>query len=60
MTRLGKAELVYGEYTGVDEALSHIDAVTADQVQDLAVELASRPRSLAVVGPFDEDRTFSL
>ena len=60
MTRLGKAELVYGEYTGVDEALSHIDAVTADQVRDLAVELASRPRSLAVVGPFAEDRTFSL
>ena len=31
-------------------------AVTADDVRALAAELAARPRSLAVVGPFDEDR----
>ncbi len=60
MTRLGKAELVYGEYTGLDEALLRIEAVTVDDVRDLAAELAARPRSLAVVGPFDEDRTFVL
>ncbi|HEX8495982.1 MAG TPA: pitrilysin family protein [Actinomycetales bacterium] len=60
MTRLGKAELVYGEYTSLDEALLKIEAVTADDVRDLAADLAARPRSLAVVGPFDEDRTFTL
>ena len=60
MTRLGKAELVYGEYTSLDEALVRINAVTADDVRDLAVDLAGRPRSLAVVGPFDEDRTFTV
>jgi len=59
MTRLGKAELVYGEYTSLDEALVRINAVTADDVRDLAADLAGRPRSLAVVGPFDEDRTFT-
>ena len=34
------------------------EAVTAEDVRALAAELAGRPRSLAVVGPFDEDRTF--
>ena len=56
MSRLGKAELVHGEYVGLDESLQRIRAVTADDVRELAADLASRPRSLAVVGPFDEDR----
>jgi predicted Zn-dependent peptidase len=60
MTRLGKAELLYGEYVGLDESLARIDAVTADEVRAVAADLASRPRSLAVVGPFDEDRSFGL
>jgi predicted Zn-dependent peptidase len=58
MSRLGKAELVYGEYVGLEEALSRIGSVTAEDVRALAADLAARPRSLAVVGPFDEDRTF--
>jgi predicted Zn-dependent peptidase len=60
MSRLGKAELVYGEYLGLEDALTQIGAVTREDVQQLAAELAARPRSLAVVGPFDEDRTFPL
>jgi predicted Zn-dependent peptidase len=55
MSRLGKAELVYGEFIDIDEALARIRAVSAEDVQALAAELLSRPRSLAVVGPFDED-----
>jgi len=55
MSRLGKAELVYGEYVSLDEALQRIAAVTADDVRELAEELYARPRSLAVVGPFDSD-----
>jgi predicted Zn-dependent peptidase len=58
MSRLGKAELVHGEFFGLDESLARVRAVTVDQVQKLAVELAARPRSLAVVGPFDVDRSF--
>ncbi|MGJ7441431.1 M16 family metallopeptidase [Aquipuribacter sp. MA13-6] len=58
MSRLGKAELVHRAYTDLDETLLRLRAVTAEQVQDLAAELASRPRSLAVVGPFDADRGF--
>ncbi len=60
MTRLGKAELVYGEYTSVNGVLAGIEAVTAEQVRDLAADLAARPRSLAAVGPFAADRTFAL
>ncbi len=60
MSRLGKAELVYGEFVGLDEALARIRAVTVHDVQQLVAELSSRPRSLVVVGPFDDDPVTSL
>jgi predicted Zn-dependent peptidase len=59
MTRLGRAELVHGTFMSIDSTLAAVRAVTADEVRALAAELAARPRSLAVVGPFDEDRTFA-
>ncbi|MDT0166303.1 pitrilysin family protein [Actinotalea sp. AC32] len=52
MTRLGKAELVHGELLSQDETLDRIRSVTAAQVQELAAELAARPRSVVRVGPF--------
>jgi predicted Zn-dependent peptidase len=58
MSRLGKAELVHGAFTDLDEAVARLRAVRAEQVQELAQELLERPRSLAVVGPFDEAREF--
>jgi predicted Zn-dependent peptidase len=58
MTRLGRAELVHGTFMSIDETLAAVRGVTAQQVRDLAAELVARPRSLAVVGPFDPDRTF--
>jgi predicted Zn-dependent peptidase len=58
MSRLGKAELVHGEFFSLDESLARVRTVTAEHVQKLAVDLAARPRSLAVVGPFDIDRPF--
>ncbi|MFC0715673.1 M16 family metallopeptidase [Cellulomonas biazotea] len=54
MSRLGKAELVHGELLSIDESLERIRAVTAADVQDLAAELASRPRSVVRVGPFGD------
>jgi predicted Zn-dependent peptidase len=60
MSRLGKAELVHGEYLGLDLALQRIRAVTAADVQALAVDLSSRPLTLAVVGPFDPERKFKI
>jgi predicted Zn-dependent peptidase len=54
MTRIGKSELAYGDILGVDELLARIDAVTAEDVAEVAQRVMSRPRCLAVVGPFGE------
>jgi predicted Zn-dependent peptidase len=59
MSRLGKAELVYGELLGVEEILRRIDAVSLDETQTLAAELLAHPSSLAVIGPYDNDREFA-
>ncbi|MDQ0679278.1 putative Zn-dependent peptidase [Arthrobacter pascens] len=60
MSRLGRAELVSGEYQDIDETLRLIKSVTAQEVQDLARELAAAPRTVTVVGPFEENETFGL
>ncbi len=52
MTRIGKAELHHGEHRTVTEELRRIDAVTADQVAELAREFLRRPVTAAVVGPY--------
>jgi predicted Zn-dependent peptidase len=54
MSRLGKAELVYGELLTVDEILARIDAVTLDDVRDVARSVLSARPTLAVIGPFGE------
>ncbi|WP_402467835.1 M16 family metallopeptidase [Isoptericola aurantiacus] len=54
MSRLGRSELVLGELMTLDESLARIRAVTADDVRELAADLASRPRSVVRVGPFGE------
>jgi predicted Zn-dependent peptidase len=59
MSRIGKAELVYGEQLSVDDVLARIDSVTLDEVTDVAADVLSATPTLAVVGPFDEDRDFS-
>ncbi|UQX86768.1 insulinase family protein [Jatrophihabitans telluris] len=55
MTRIGKAELSFGDVLGMDELLAGVAAVTSAQVNTLAEELLSRPRCLTVVGPFGAD-----
>jgi predicted Zn-dependent peptidase len=60
MSRLGRAELVSGEYQDIDETLRLIRSVTTDDVQALARELAAAPRTVTVVGPFEETETFGL
>ncbi len=54
MTRLGKGELLFGDLMTVDEMLTRIDAVTLDEVREVAADLLSRTMSLAVVGPFGD------
>jgi predicted Zn-dependent peptidase len=39
---------------GLDDLLGLIEAVTPQEVNDLAAELAAQPTCLTVVGPFGE------
>ena len=50
MSRLGRSEITLGEYADLDESLRRLALVTPDDVRELAVELASRPLSIAAVG----------
>jgi predicted Zn-dependent peptidase len=58
MSRLGKSELVYPRLEPVADILAAIDAVTHDDVRRVAAEILGRPKTLAVVGPFDDDAGF--
>ncbi|MDO9377556.1 MAG: pitrilysin family protein [Nocardioidaceae bacterium] len=58
MSRIGKADLLHGELASVDEVLRSIDAVTPDEVREVATLLAADP-AVAVVGPFDDADRFS-
>jgi predicted Zn-dependent peptidase len=59
MSRLGKSELVYPRLEPVDEVLASIDAVTHDDIRAIAAEILTKPKALAVVGPFDDADTFT-
>jgi predicted Zn-dependent peptidase len=60
MSRLGKSELVYPRLEPVEEVLASIDAVTHDDIRAVAADLLTRPRTLAVVGPFDDPSAFQV
>jgi predicted Zn-dependent peptidase len=59
MTRLGKSELVYPDLEAVDDILAAIDVITHDDIRAIAAEILTRPKALAVVGPFDDPAAFS-
>jgi predicted Zn-dependent peptidase len=59
MSRIGKAELVYGELLSVDNIIDRINNVSLDEVSAVAAEVLTATPTLAVVGPFDEDRDFT-
>jgi predicted Zn-dependent peptidase len=59
MTRLGKSELVYPRLEPVDEILASIEAVTHDDVREVASEVLTRSKVLAVVGPYDDSAAFA-
>lgn len=54
MHRIGRGQLVHGRVTTFEELCVRIDAVTLDQVGEVAAEVLRRPRTLAVVGPFED------
>ena len=54
MHRIGRGQLVHGRVTTFEELCGRIDGVTLDQVGEVAAEVLRRPRTLAVVGPFED------
>lgn len=60
MTRIAKAELVYGELPTVDQILHRIDAVTLADVAHLAADLYAGAQTLTVMGPFDDKSLFTV
>jgi predicted Zn-dependent peptidase len=59
MSRLGKSELVYPRLEPVEEILASIEAVTHDDVREVAAAVVAQPKALAVVGPFDDADAFT-
>jgi predicted Zn-dependent peptidase len=54
MSRLATAEIVSGEFMDLDESLLRFEQVSLGDVQSLAADLVSRPRSLVAVGDVDQ------
>jgi predicted Zn-dependent peptidase len=54
MSRLGRSEITTGEFVDLDETLRRLSLVTADDIRELARELAERPLSIAAVGTVEE------
>ena len=54
MMTLGEAELVTGEYLPVSERLALLDAVTPDDLAEVAQRLCAGGRQLSIVGRIDD------
>src|SRR6202023_396946 len=59
MNRIGKAELVYPWLEPVSEMRASVEAVTHDQVREVAAAVLGQAKALAVVGPFDDAGSFA-
>ncbi|WP_442943312.1 hypothetical protein [Nocardia sp. NBC_00565] len=51
----GSSELDYGYHRSVAEILARIDAVTIEQIGDMAADLLGRHFTAAVVGPYKRE-----
>ena len=54
MSRIGAGLLLHGEVLSVDEVLARVEALTLEEIHAAASELVEAPRTLSVVGPFEE------
>ncbi|MCC7024411.1 MAG: insulinase family protein, partial [Thermomicrobiales bacterium] len=57
---IGSQEATYGEIKTPEEVMAKIEAVTAEEVQELAQELFRPERlSLALIGPYSDPEPFT-
>ena len=54
MSRIGAGMLLHGEVLAVDDVLARVEALTSEEIHYAARVLVAAPRTLSVVGPFDE------
>lgn len=59
MSRIAKSELLHEPLLAVDDVLRRVDAVGSDDIRAIAQDLLEGPRTLAVIGPFDEAAAFA-
>jgi len=58
MSNIGKSEIVYGKVMSFDEVLKRISDVTPVAVRELASEILLKRPTLALVGPFKDEKKF--
>jgi predicted Zn-dependent peptidase len=57
---IGSQEATYGEIKTPEEVMEKIEAVTVEQVQELAQELFREDKlNLAVIGPYADEASFA-
>ena len=57
---VGGKEATYGEIKTPEEVMALIEAVTVEDVQELAAEIIREDRlNLALIGPYADDATFA-
>ena len=54
MSRIGAGMLLHGEVLSVDDVLARVEALTLEDVHQAARDVVAAPRTLSVVGAFDE------
>ncbi len=59
MSRIGRSLMMHGEVLSVSEVQSRVDAVTCDEVHELAREIFSHHPTLSVVGPSEHNELTS-
>jgi predicted Zn-dependent peptidase len=60
MNRIGKSELCWGDQMSVDDVLASIDAVTPDDVREVARDILGHRPSLSVIGPLKDKQASRL
>lgn len=58
MMRLGRAEWLSAQWSTIESRLQRVAALTTTEINEVAAEVLNQPRTLAVLGPFQEDTTF--
>ena len=55
MSRLGRSQLTHGRVLSLAELDAEVAAVTTDDIARVAAQVLGGPRTLVVLGPFDDD-----